>query len=156
MKSGKVSHFSEKYSVSPLCQRVSPFETLHVLYLLGLCQRVTLFQKNLKYESFFCDALEKYLQCNATLWPRSENAFQFFLHRVAVIFPSACNFFHFSASYFGNIAYICSVLRNKTFWNNEALCSTCYRKREKLPMNCKDGVSVRAYSVGWLLLLSSR
>ena len=23
-------------------------------------------------------------------------------------------------------------------------------------MNCKDGVSVRAYSVGWLLLLSSR
>ena len=38
-------HFSEKYSVSPLCQRVSPFETLHALYLLGLCQRVTLFCK---------------------------------------------------------------------------------------------------------------
>ena len=28
--------------VSPMCQRVSPFETLHALYLSGLCQRVTL------------------------------------------------------------------------------------------------------------------
>ena len=46
-------HFSEKYSVSPLCQRVSPFETLHVLYLLGLCQRVNLFQKKLKIWIFF-------------------------------------------------------------------------------------------------------
>ena len=29
-------------TVSPLCQRVSPFKTLHPLYLLGLCQRVSL------------------------------------------------------------------------------------------------------------------
>jgi hypothetical protein len=41
----KRSNFSEKYSVSPLCQRVSPFETLHALYLLGLYQCVTLFLK---------------------------------------------------------------------------------------------------------------
>jgi hypothetical protein len=46
-------HFSEKYSVSPLCQRVSPFKTLHALYLLGLCQRVNLFQKKLKIWIFF-------------------------------------------------------------------------------------------------------
>jgi len=29
-------------SVSALCQRVSPFKTLHALYLSGLCQRVSL------------------------------------------------------------------------------------------------------------------
>lgn len=40
--------------------------------------------------------------------------------------------------------------------NNEALCSTCKRKREKLPRkNCKNGVRFALYSVGWLLLLSS-
>jgi hypothetical protein len=32
-------------NVSPLCQRVSPFQTLHALYLLALCQRVSLFLK---------------------------------------------------------------------------------------------------------------
>jgi len=36
-------------SVSPLCQPVSPFETLHALYLSGLCQRVSLICKNLVY-----------------------------------------------------------------------------------------------------------
>ena len=29
-------------SVSALCQPVSPFKTLHALYLSGLCQRVSL------------------------------------------------------------------------------------------------------------------
>ena len=36
-------------SVSALCQRVSPFQTLHALYLSGLCQRVSLICKNLMY-----------------------------------------------------------------------------------------------------------
>ena len=31
--------------VSPLCQPVSPFKTLHALYISALCQRVTLFLK---------------------------------------------------------------------------------------------------------------
>ena len=31
--------------VSALCQRVSPFKTLHALYLSGLCQRVSLICK---------------------------------------------------------------------------------------------------------------
>ena len=31
--------------VSPLCQPVSPFQTLHALYISALCQRVTLFQE---------------------------------------------------------------------------------------------------------------
>ena len=33
--------------VTPMCQRVSPFKTLHALYLSGLCQRVSLFFKKL-------------------------------------------------------------------------------------------------------------
>ena len=36
-------------SVSALCQPVSPFQTLHALYLSGLCQRVSLICKNLMY-----------------------------------------------------------------------------------------------------------
>ena len=31
--------------VSPLCQPLSPFKTLHALYISALCQRVTLFQE---------------------------------------------------------------------------------------------------------------
>ena len=38
-------------NVTTLCHPVSPFKTLHTLYLSRLCQRVTLFLKNYKYRN---------------------------------------------------------------------------------------------------------
>ena len=43
-----------------------------------------------------------------------------------------------------------------TYWNNEALCSTCEWKCEKLLLDARTVITVRAYSVDWLLHLHLR
>ena len=45
MRPNRIVRENPLKNVSPLCQRVSPFKTLHALYLSVLCQRVTLYFK---------------------------------------------------------------------------------------------------------------
>ena len=51
--------------------------------------------------------------------------------------------------------YFCTMFRKRhmTYWNNEALCSTCGWKREKFLRCTRKAITVRAYSVDWLLHL---